>query len=142
MVAIPGGAVKAGDMEQGGTPLPEATYTFRIDKIEIKTAKGVGKFPYLNLELTCIDGGSDEHLGRKVWDIVTLKPGARQKLRGLLEEGLGWSEDQEFEDTEQLEQQEVRAAITIEEGQPRDERDPSKGRYPDRNKVVKYLPRG
>lgn len=117
---------------RGPEPMPEATFGFRIVKAEIKKAAGEGKEPYINIGLKCTDDG--EHLGRYVWDMVTLstKPGARFKLKNLLEEGLGYSPEQEFSDTDELLEQEVIAAITVEKGQHG---------YPDRNKVVKYLSR-
>jgi hypothetical protein len=129
MVMIPGGPRAAADMEKG-TPVPEGTYNLRIDKAEIKKAEGADKSPYINLMLTITDDG--EYLGRKVFDICTLKKGADFKLRQLLTDGLGWADDQPLEDTDQLQGEEVVAAITIEKGRQG---------YEDRNKVQKYLPR-
>jgi hypothetical protein len=108
--------------------MPDAVYNFRIDKIDIRQKQEAGSEPYLNIMLKCIDDG--EHLGRAVFDIVTLKKGATFKLRQLLEDGLGWSEDDELSETEQLVGEEVAAAITTEKG---------RAGYSDRNKVVRYM---
>jgi len=69
--------------------MPDAVYTFRIDRAEIKKAAGEGKEPYINLMLKCIDEG--EWLGRAVWDILTLAKGKTFKLDQLLKDALGWA---------------------------------------------------
>lgn len=117
---------------QGPSPMPDAVYNFRIVKAEIKKAAGEGKEPYINIALKCTDDG--EHLGRYVWDMVSLttKPGGRFKLKNLLEQGLGYDPEQEFSDTDELLEQDVVAAITTEKG---------RDGYPDKNKVTKYLAR-
>lgn len=127
MAQLPGGPVRTGDL--ASSLMPDAVYTFRIDRAEIKKAQGEGKEPYINLMLKCVDEG--EWLGRAVWDILTLAKGKTFKLDQLLKDALGWGEDDTLDDTDQLLQLEVCAAITTEKGQ---------AGYSDRNKVVKYLP--
>jgi len=126
MALIPGGARRTEDMQGGIAPMPEATYALRADKVEIKMKKNAGPddAPYINIMWTVTAEG--EYLGRKIFDILTLKKGADFKLKGLLEI-LGIDE---FEDTDQLDKAEVTAAVTIEKGQQG---------YDDRNKVMKYL---
>lgn len=132
MAQLPGGPQKVGEIQD--ILMPDAVYLFRIARAEIKVGKPdpknpqVEKHPYINLMLRCQTEG--EWFGRTVWDIITLKPSAKFKLRQLLEDGLGWSEEDELADTDQLVNEEVEAAVTTEKGQQG---------YADKNKIVRYM---
>lgn len=62
-------------------PLPSGVYAVRITKVEEKQKPG-GEYPYLNWEMTVIDG---EFADRKLWECTSFAPKALFKLKGLLE---------------------------------------------------------
>jgi hypothetical protein len=116
-----------GDMERASN-LPEGTYHVRVEKVEyVSQAAKVDKHPYLNLQLSVVQ--PEEFTGRKIWTIVTLKPGADFALRALLE-AAGFGEADVFSDTDELVDREVSVAVIIEAGQQG---------YGPRNKVTKFM---
>lgn len=65
----------------GGRLLPEDTYLFEIEDVEVKTGEDSGE-PYFAFTLKVAEG---EFEGTKAWDNFSLQPQALWKLRGLME---------------------------------------------------------
>jgi hypothetical protein len=90
---------KVGDMESGA-PIPEATYRYRIAKVEYgdpndsawKAAhpNSQAKGPHLTMDLVVIDEG--EYLGRHVFSTLTFAKGKDFALRQVCD-ALGKEED-------------------------------------------------
>lgn len=130
-------APRVGDMPTN-TPVPEAIYHLRVDKVELKKTGPNSKNPNTPMaEVTFTIFGpeeAEEFHGRKVFENLMLAGDGMFRLRQLLE-ATGQGEDFVLEDTDQLLHLEVAAVVQVE---PEKEVDGKK--YGARNKVAKFLP--
>lgn len=119
----------SGVQEKSFEPVPAGQYNARITNAEEKMGK---EHPYINVEIT-LGGNGDQFDNRKVWDVLSLSPGALFKLKGFLR-CIGYSEEDlsgslDFETTD-LVGAEVGVQLKIEQSEE----------YGAQNRVKKYFP--
>lgn len=125
-------APKVSEMSEGMTTVPEATYNLRVHKAEYvavpksKDAKG----PYIKAQFVITGPGDTPHIGRYVFQNLSMTGDGSFRLRELLKV-TGHADDFQLTDSDQLLNLEFGAAVIIQPG--------TQG-YADKNEVRKYLP--
>lgn len=128
-------APRMGDMPQGAAPIPEGVYYLRVEKSELKKGKGDKGTPYANLQLVVFGPEeAEEFHGRKVFDRLMLSGEGMFRTRQLLEAS-GADDDFILEDTDQLIDLEIAAAVIV---RPEEVDPKTKQKYQARNEIARY----
>jgi hypothetical protein len=121
--------VKMSDLGAVDGPVPEATYSMRVDKAEyVEVPKDKHANPYIRV-WHVITGPDDRYMGRYVFANYPITGKGSYRLHELLRV-TGHPSDFEFENENQLVNLEFCAAVMIEKG--------TNG-YPDKNVIRKHL---
>ena len=125
-------AKPVGEMSEGMTVVPEASYNLRVHKADYVAVpkRAQSKGPYIKAQLIITGPGDNAYIGRYVFMNYSLTGDGAFRLRELLEV-TGHPADFQLTDSDQLVGLEFGAAVIIQAG--------TEG-YSDKNQIRKHLP--